>query len=487
MAISTVSFVVAGVSLLCLFSHVAFLPINAHWIRIPIHRVDSIREHFLQTKTRMNRIYNPLIQMSQLRGGPIPEPLSNYMDAQYYGVISVGTPPQKFKVIFDTGSSNLWVPSIKCDESDVACLLHTKYDSSKSSTYEENGQPFSIEYGTGSLTGFFSSDSVSIGNITVKHQTFAEAIHQPGVTFAASKFDGILGMGYDSISVGQVESVFTNMMKQKLLPQPVFSFYLNREMGAPVGGELILGGSDPKYYHGEFTYLPVTRKGYWQFHMDGIQVNKTKICQNGCEAIADTGTSLIAGPKKEIAVLHKLIGATPADMNSDVFIVDCKKMSSLPTISFILGGREFKLQPRDYIIPMGDEGEQFCLSGFTAMDIPPPAGPLWILGDVFIGIFYTEFDFGNDRVGFAESIHSKSNFKDEVTGTGLLRQHLHHYQRPIVSMPRWSDVEKVNQLKPNFFKAKKLSSTKEVLAQEETLATLNDIIFRTVMDQRVIL
>ncbi|XP_027579934.1 cathepsin D [Pipra filicauda] len=376
-------------------------------IRIPLTKFASMRRILNEVGSEIPDV-NALTQVLKFKLGfankePTPEILKNYMDAQYFGEIGIGTPPQNFTVIFDTGSSNLWVPSVHCSIMDIACMLHHKYDSSKSRTYVKNGTSFSIHYGTGSLTGFLSEDVVTLGNLKIKHQTFGEAVKQPGMTFIAAKFDGILGMAFPRISVDQVTPFFDNIMQQKLIEKNMFSFYLNRDPSAQPGGELLLGGTDPKYYTGEFNWMNVTRKAYWQIHMDSLQVgNGTTVCDGGCEAIVDTGTSLITGPKTEVKQIQKAIGAKP--LIKGEYLVPCDKVPTLPIITITLGGKPYDLTGEQYILQVSSGGQTVCMSGFSGLDIPPPGGPLWILGDVFIGPYYTVFDRDNNSVGFAKSV-----------------------------------------------------------------------------------
>ena len=93
----------------------------------------------------------------------------------------------------DTGSSNLWVPSQSCGS--IACYLHSKYDSSASSSFKKNGSEFGIRYGSGEVAGYISQDTVRIGDLKIKNQLFGEATSEPGLAFAFGKFDGILGLG----------------------------------------------------------------------------------------------------------------------------------------------------------------------------------------------------------------------------------------------------------------------------------------------------
>jgi hypothetical protein len=137
---------------------------------------------------------------------------------------------------------------------------------------------------------------------------FAEAVDEPGLAFVVAKFDGILGMGFPEIAVEQAVPPFNMMLDQELLAEPVFAFWLNRDPQDPDGGELVLGGIDEAHYTGDITWVPVTRRGYWQHDMDGIEVEgkSLSICKGGCTGIADTGTSLIAGPTADVDALNKV-------------------------------------------------------------------------------------------------------------------------------------------------------------------------------------
>jgi len=331
------------------------------------------------------------------------EAITNYMDAQYYGVIHIGTPPQSFQVIFDTGSSNLWVPSTKCKLSNIACLLHSKYDSESSSSYVPNGEEFAIQYGSGSLSGFTSYDTVEMAGVWVKDQAFAEAVEEPGVTFVAAKFDGILGLGYPTIAVNHMLPPINNMMAQSELNKGMFAFFLDRNKDDEAGGELSIGGVDPDRYEGDFNWNAITRQAYWQINMDAFSIQGTNVTacsqSNGCQVIIDSGTSLLAVPSNLADEINHAIGAFK--FANGEYIVPCRHVDTMPNIDFTLNGVVYTLEPEDYVMRVGAGGQEQCISGFMGMDIPPPAGPLWILGDVFMGKYYTAFDFDNNRVGFA--------------------------------------------------------------------------------------
>ncbi|XP_069731994.1 cathepsin E isoform X1 [Phaenicophaeus curvirostris] len=328
------------------------------------------------------------------------EPLINYLDVEYFGQIAIGTPPQNFTVVFDTGSSNLWVPSIYCISK--ACTQHAQFQPSQSSTYQAVGTPFSIQYGTGSLTGVIGSDQVVVEGLVVSNQHFAESVSEPGEAFLDAEFDGILGLAYPSLAVDGVTPVFDNMMAQNLVELPIFSVYMNSNPTSSLGGELLFGGFDPSRFTGTLNWVPVTKQGYWQIQVDNILLGGTvTFCANGCQAIVDTGTSLITGPKKEIKELQNYIGAIPVDGQ---YTVECSNLNVMPEVTFTINGLPYTLSAQDYTLMEYSDNMAFCTSGFEGIDIPTPVGPLWILGDVFIRQYYSIFDRGNNRVGLAPAV-----------------------------------------------------------------------------------
>ncbi|KAK9473987.1 aspartic peptidase domain-containing protein [Dipodascopsis tothii] len=323
-------------------------------------------------------------------------PLTNYVNAQYFTEIELGTPAQTFKVILDTGSSNLWVPSVSCGS--IACYLHEKYDSSKSSTYKKNGTSFEIQYGSGSMSGFVSNDLLKIGDLTIKGQDFAEATQEPGLAFAFGRFDGILGMGYPSISVNGMVPPFFKAVDQGLLDSPVFSFYLgDTNVDENNGGVATFGGVDESYYTGELIKLPVRRQAYWEVVLDSISFGDQTAELENTGAIVDTGTSLIAVPSSIAEILNMQIGAKKNWQGQ--YTVDCSVRDKLPDVTFSLAGHDFKIGPTDYVMEISGS----CISAFMGMDFPEPVGPLVILGDAFLRRWYSVYDAGDNTVGLAKS------------------------------------------------------------------------------------
>uniref|UniRef100_A0A672U5P0 Peptidase A1 domain-containing protein n=1 Tax=Strigops habroptila TaxID=2489341 RepID=A0A672U5P0_STRHB len=319
-------------------------------------------------------------------------------------VVFPAPPPQHFRVIFDTGSADLWVPSSRCCLLYLACWLHPHYQPTLSCTHRPNGSAFAISYGSGSLRGFLSEDTLTVSNVSVPGQTFAEAVALPGLAFAAARFDGVLGLAYPGAAAGPARPVFDNMMHNRLFSSNVFSFRLRSGADEGDGGELLLGGIDEEQFEGPLHYIPVSRRSYWQVSVGApgaVGCRDPPLCRGGCEAIVDTGTSLITGPSQDVDTLQRALGGTR--VLGGQYLLDCDKVPSLPNITFVLGGHEFTLGPQHYVLQVSQWGSPTCVSGFMALDVPPPAGPLWILGDVFLTRHYAVFDRDHDRVGLAPS------------------------------------------------------------------------------------
>uniref|UniRef100_A0A3Q3RG95 pepsin A n=1 Tax=Mastacembelus armatus TaxID=205130 RepID=A0A3Q3RG95_9TELE len=348
---------------------------------------ELLEEQGLWDEYRLKYPYNPMVKFDQ-RFAVANEPMTNDADLSYYGVISIGTPPQSFRVIFDTGSSNLWVPSIYC--SSTACNNHNKYNPSKSSTYKYSGTPLDIHYGTGSMTGFLAYDTVTVGGLPVTNQIFGlSETEAPFMQYMRA--DGILGLAYPRLSNAGATPVFDNMMNEGLVNQDLFSVYLTSN--SQQGSAVTFGGVDPNHYYGPISWIPLSNELYWQITVDSVTVNGQVVaCNGGCQAIVDTGTSLIVGPQSSINNINSWLGAT--SQNGD-YIVNCNNIGQMPDLTFHIHGQQFTLPASAYVRQSQYYG---CRTGFSGS-----GDSLWILGDVFIRQYYSIFNRAQNMVGLARA------------------------------------------------------------------------------------
>ncbi|XP_059958713.1 pregnancy-associated glycoprotein 2-like [Mesoplodon densirostris] len=363
-------------------------------VLIPLTKVKTMREtlrekdlltNFLEKNNdnrSQNRAYYPKLTL---------HPLRNYLDLAYVGNITIGTPPQQFRVLFDTGSGDLWVPSIYCYS--PPCRTHRVFNPHASTTFRLSGRPVDLIYGSGRIIGFLGYDTVRIGRLIDMVQPFCLSRSQFGMKDAP--FDGILGMGYPSLAIRGTTPIFDTLKRRSLIPQAVFAFYLSTRKEN--GSMLMLGGVDHRYYKGKLQWIPVSRTHYWQITINRITMNGLILgCLRGCQAIVDTGTSFLVGPTRLIAIIRTLIGAKGQE-----FAVPCTSVSRMAAIIFTINGKDYPVPSQAYI---RKSRRGFCLSSFAGGTENMSRSEIWILGDVFLRLYFSVYDRGKNRVGLAPAV-----------------------------------------------------------------------------------
>jgi Eukaryotic aspartyl protease len=238
-------------------------------------------------------------------------------------------------------------------------------------------------------------------DLQISNQRFAEISDAGGLglAYALGKFDGILGMGFTSISVDNALTVFENAMEQNVVDQPIFAFYL----GDNSPGELTFGGYDPSKFVGDLITIPLVSATYWEIALDSVQAGSYHSGPNpdGSEitGIVDSGTSLLVGPKSQVTQLASALGAKPNFTGQ--YTIDCSMLESIPDIVFTINGMEFNVPGKTAILQV----QGSCVLAIMGMDFPKP-GPQWILGDVFMREYYTVFNYLDQTVSLAKAVQT---------------------------------------------------------------------------------
>ncbi|XP_027815155.2 pregnancy-associated glycoprotein 1-like isoform X1 [Ovis aries] len=364
-------------------------------VKIPLRRVKTMRNTVSGKNMLNNFLKEHAYRLSQIsfRGSNLTTlPLRNISGMLHMGTITIGTPPQEFQVLFDTGSSFLWVPSISCKSS--MCSTRARFRHLLSSTFRSTNVTFRITYESGRIKGIVVRDTVRIGDLVSTDQLFGLSTEENG--FEGLPFEGILGLNYPNISSAGPIPIFDNLMKQGALSEPVFAFYLNKSKQE--GSVVMFGGVDQRYYEGELNWIPLIKPGRWTIHMDRISMRREVIaCSDGCEAIVDTGTAAIRGPSTLVNNIQKLIGAKP---RGSKHCVPCSAVNTLPSIIFTINSISYTVPAQAYILK-GSRGR--CYSTFQGHTMSSST-ETWILGDVFLSQYFSVFDRGNDRIGLAQAV-----------------------------------------------------------------------------------
>lgn len=365
----------------------------------------------------------------------------------YSGLLRAGTPKQDFRVLFDTASGHVILPSQACRSK--ACLQKRRYNSSASAsarvilvdgsdlTPGESSDQATIGFGTGEITGEFVDEQVCLLDGGVSSEMSASrcigmnmvtAVKMSQEPFAAFEWDGILGLGLAGLSLSQNFS-FLHRWVASTAAAPQIAFFLNEGDDGEVS-EVTLGGHDVARSLEPLVWSPVARQeqGFWQVEILAVRVGGVELdlCRSGgCYGVFDTGTSHLGVPAPHDKELAALLTVPAIDGD-----FDCR-LAHGPTLEIELAGINLTLPPAHYMRRMplrpgvrlagmtGDEAAKsaasrsgrHCRPKVMPVKLSAPLGPkLFILGEPILHRYYTAYDWQSQQIGLGLA-NSKANLQ----------------------------------------------------------------------------
>ncbi|KAG5441197.1 Pepsin A-2/A-3 [Clonorchis sinensis] len=283
----------------------------------------------------------------------------------FYVVVGFGTPRQNFRLLIDTGSSTLWVPSDKCEP---GLFAHNNKFKDISETFQEKAGALCETYGDGSsIEGTLGTDILNVSGTMVVGVTFGQ-VHYANGLFSLSASDGQLGLAFGETAESFDQTLLEYLFAQELISQLVFTIVYPSPTLSP--GKITFGGINPEDYRGEISYTAVFPGEFWRVQFHRMEVNGNTVAHDFI-GIADTGTYLVTCPYVSLLNLVSQLGVYLEPEQQ----VDCKEADEFPEIIFTLDG--FRLGfPRDlYVdrIPLFPSLRRFnqreCIHNFSPVTL----------------------------------------------------------------------------------------------------------------------